>query len=105
MKTHIKIHKRYRKIHDTDSAKQKALRNLLAASFAHNKTNVIGTTMASYLTRNNSRFIFSHKTVWIPLRDMASILNRNTINSSINSIIKLHSLNVLHLIIYADHIV
>ena len=55
------------KIPNTDSAKQKALRNLLAASFAHNKTNVIGTTMASYLTRNNSRFIFSHKTVWIPL--------------------------------------
>ena len=71
------------KLHDTDSAKQKALRNLLAASFAHNKTNIIGTTMASYLTRNNSRFIFSHKTVWIPLRDMASILKGDTINSSI----------------------
>ena len=39
--------------------------------------------MASYLTRNNSRFIFSHKTVWIPLRDMASILNGNTIHSTI----------------------
>ena len=71
------------KLHETDSAKQKALRNLLAASFAHNKTNIIGTTMASYLTRNNSRFIFSHKTVWIPLRDMASILKGDTINSSI----------------------
>ena len=39
--------------------------------------------MASYLTRKSSRFIFSHKTVWIPLRDMASILNGNTIHSTI----------------------
>ena len=74
------------KLDDTESSKQKAVRNLLAASFAHNKTNVIGTTLASYLTRNNSRFIFSHKTVWIPLRDMSAVLKRKPINTSI----KLH---------------
>ena len=62
---------------------KKNVRNLLAASFAHNKTNVTGTTLASYLTRNNSRFIFSHKTVWIPLRDMSAVLKRNAINTSI----------------------
>ena len=39
--------------------------------------------MASYLTRNDSRFIFSHKTAWIPLRDMSAVLKRNAINTSI----------------------
>ena len=34
--------------------------------------------MASYLIQNKERFIFSHKTVWCPLRDLESILNGGT---------------------------
>jgi len=60
------------RLHQSDSSE--GVRRLLAASFAHQKTNILGSPMASYLTRNKSRFTFSHELVWCPLRDMKHIL-------------------------------
>jgi len=57
-----------------DSERSEALRRILAASFAHQKMNVCGAAMASYLTRNKSRFIMSHDSVWCPLRDLQALL-------------------------------
>jgi hypothetical protein len=68
------------KIRASDSQRSEAVKRLLAASFAHQKTNVVGAAMASYLTRNKSRFIFSHKTVWIPLKDIESLLEGGEAN-------------------------
>ena len=67
--------------HQSDGSE--AVRCLLSASFAHQKTNVIGGAMASYLTHNKSRFVFSHKTVWCPLRDIKKLLKGKQVNASI----------------------
>jgi hypothetical protein len=40
----------------------------------------VGAAMASYLTRNKSRFIFSHKSVWCPLKDIESLLEGGEAN-------------------------
>ena len=56
------------------------MKRLLSASFAHQKTNVVGAAMASYLTRNKARFMFSHKTVWCPLKDIESLLEGGEAN-------------------------
>jgi hypothetical protein len=66
-----------------DSDRSEGVKRLLAASFAHQKTNVVGGAMASYLTRNKSRFIFSHKTVWCPLKDMRGLLKGERAAASI----------------------
>jgi hypothetical protein len=58
-----------------DSEQSVAIRRLLAASFAHQKTNVVSAPMASFLIRNKSRFIMSHKSVWCPLKDIEALLN------------------------------
>ena len=47
----------------------------MAGAFAHQNTNVIGAIMASFLIRHKSRFIFSHGTVWCPLKQLISIVN------------------------------
>ena len=60
------------KIDNTE--RQEATRRLLAASFAHQKTNVISAPMASCITRNERRFIFSHRTDWCPLRDLRTLM-------------------------------
>ena len=66
-----------------ESERSEAVRRLLVASFAHQKTNVVGASMASYLTRNKSRFIMSHKTVWCPLRDIEALLKGGEASVSI----------------------
>ena len=56
-----------------------SLSRILSASVAHEKTNVIRGTLASYLTKTKSRFIFSHECVWCPLLDMRLFLeNKRT---------------------------
>ena len=60
------------------SDRSESIRRLLAASHVHQRNNVLHGTMASYLIQNKERFIFSHKTVWCPLRDLESILNGGT---------------------------
>ena len=61
-----------------------AVSRILGASFAHQKTNVIGASLASYLTRNQSRFIFSHKTVWCPLRDIKQLLTGDKVGALVD---------------------
>jgi len=48
------------KLRTYDSEKSEAAKRILAASFAHQSTNVVGAAMASFLTRKKSRF-FSTK--------------------------------------------
>ena len=62
------------KLRTYNCEKSEAVKRVLAASFAHQRTNVVGAAMASFLTRKKSRFLFSHKVVWCPLRDMQSLL-------------------------------
>ena len=51
--------------HDSDNSE--SLRRLLAASYSHQKTGIVGSAMAAYLTRHKTRFKFSHQTIWCPL--------------------------------------
>ena len=61
-----------------------AVSRLLAASFAHQQTNVLGATMSSYLTRHGSRFMFSHGTVWCPIRDLISLLDNKEVGARVD---------------------
>jgi len=56
------------------SDRSEAMRRVLVGSFAHQKTNVVGAPMASFLTRKHRRFIFSHGTGWCPLRDIKDLM-------------------------------
>jgi hypothetical protein len=67
-------HRALSKLQTQQSNSSEAVKRLLSASYAHQKSNVLGGTMAAYLTRNKSRFVFSHKTVWCPLRDIKALL-------------------------------
>jgi len=61
----------------------KACSMVLSASYSHQKTNIVGAAMASYLTQRGSRFIFSHSSVWCPLQDLISLLENKTINTNV----------------------
>ena len=67
-----------------DSDRSEAMRRVLAASFAHQKTNVVGAPMASWLTRYGTQFIMSHKTVWCPLHDIESLLDGGEVNAGLS---------------------
>ena len=60
------------------------VRHLLASSFAHQKTNIVGAPMASYLNHNKSRFLMSHTTVWCPLKDLKQLLQGGQSSASIH---------------------
>ena len=64
--------------HDDD--KKEALRVICRAAFAHNKENVIGAPFASYLTRHDSRFYFSHSFAFCPLKDIIAVLKNDRVN-------------------------
>ena len=68
-----------------DSNFSEAVSRLMCAALAHQSSNVLGATMASYLTRNGTRFCFSHEFVWCPLRDLCNIIEHETINFTIES--------------------
>ena len=70
------------KLRRPNSDRSEATRRLLVASFAHQRSNVIGAPMSSYLSRNEERFIFSHPTVWIPMRDIRALLDKRRASSS-----------------------
>ena len=61
----------------------KACSMVLTASYSHQKSNIVGAAMASYLTQRGSRFIFSHTSVWCPLQDIISLLQDKTISTSV----------------------
>ena len=67
------------RIHEND--RSEAIRRITRAAFAHNKSNVISPSFASYLTRNGSRFYFSHTFVYCPLVDIIKLHSNQTVNS------------------------
>ena len=66
------------RIHDDD--KKEAQRRVLRAAFRHNVQNVMGAPMASWLTRHNTKYLFSHSFRWCPLSD----LNRLLVNGAVS---------------------
>lgn len=68
-------------VRETNS--QESSRRILAASFAHQKHNIIGATLAAYIIRNESRFHFSHKFVWCPLHDIYTIISGKSVNTNV----------------------
>ena len=57
-----------------DDAKE-GFRWLVSAAFAHNDANIVGAPMAAYLSRNKTRFHFSHDFAWVPLEDLNDLLH------------------------------
>ena len=62
---------------------KEATRLILRAAFAHNTTNVISAPLASYLTRHESRFYFSHPTVYAPVKDLIKLQNKQDIGATV----------------------
>jgi Helitron helicase-like domain at N-terminus/PIF1-like helicase len=75
-----------------------AVRMLLASSFAHQSASVVGAAMAAYLTRNETRFIFSHSFVWCPLRDIRKLIHGGEIETmiSVNNKVTFFQCSALH---------
>lgn len=69
---------------NTSEERAEAMRILLAGSFAQQANNVVGPTLGSFLTRNGSRFLFSHETTWCPLEDIPEVFFGNNVNASIS---------------------
>ena len=67
--------------HELD--RPEALRRICAASFAHNRTNVISATMASYLLRQGTRFYVSHEFLYCPLKDLIRLHNKQDIQGTL----------------------
>jgi len=61
--------------------RRETIRLICSGSFAHNRTNVIGPSMAPILTRQKERFYFSHNTRLCPLQDLIRILHNEPIDS------------------------
>ena len=61
-----------------------SIQRVLSASFAHQKTNVVGGALSAFLTRNKQRFMFSHATVWCPLRDLKALLQGEKVNAMLS---------------------
>jgi Helitron helicase-like domain at N-terminus/PIF1-like helicase len=68
------IEKILSKTKDDDTSGSIAIRRLMRTTFAHQSNNIVGAPMASYLTRNSSRFYFSHTFSWCPLRDLRKLI-------------------------------
>ena len=68
--------------HEVDSSE--SVRRVMAGAFAHQQQNIIGAPLASYLTRHESRFIFSHGFQWCPLRDLQTLLDGGAVNVSVS---------------------
>jgi hypothetical protein len=76
-------HKIFSKVSKYENPRAEAVRRLLATSFAHQSNNIVGAALASFITRNGSRFIFSHSFVWCPLRDIKSLLHGEKVTTMI----------------------
>ena len=66
------------RVHEED--RPEALRIICRAAFAQNRNNVISPPFASYLTRHDSRFYYSHEFIWCPLKDVVRLHNKQDIN-------------------------
>jgi hypothetical protein len=54
--------------------RSEAISRVLGGAIMMQSTNIVGAPMASYLTRNDSRFQISHEFVWCPIRDLKTLL-------------------------------
>ena len=82
---HDEVHKSMKAMtgrkHDGD--RSEAVRLVCRAAFAHNSSNVCAASMASYLTRKEARFFFSHQFAYCPLRDLVRLQQRKPIPSTV----------------------
>ena len=65
--------------HEDDG--KEAVRVVCCAAFAHNKQNVIGPSLASYLIRNDTRFYFSETFNYCPLNDLIRLAHSETVSA------------------------
>lgn len=56
---------------------------MLSLAHKNQAENTIRPTLAAYLTRNKSRFIFSHDFTWCPLKDLKSLLDDGVVRAKI----------------------
>ena len=69
------------RVHEDNN--KEAIRRICRAAFAHNKGNVVGPALASFLTRNGGRFYFSHEFIYCPLKDLLRLLHDYSVESSL----------------------
>jgi hypothetical protein len=62
--------------HEDDG--REATRIICRAAFAHNKKNIIGPSMASFLNEFGSRFYFSERFIYFPVKDIVRLLNQDS---------------------------
>ena len=64
-----------------DDERAESLRLVIRGGFAANKTNIIGSSQASFLTRNKSRFLWSHEFAYVPLQDLVTLMTKGALGS------------------------
>jgi hypothetical protein len=69
------------RLHEDDG--KEACRRICREAFAHNKGNIIGAGLASYLCRHDSRFYFSHGFQYCPLFDLKKALKNEKLSSTV----------------------
>jgi hypothetical protein len=84
-----------------ESPFSETMSRLIGATVVHNSKNVTSAPMASYLSRNNSRFKMSHTSCFVPLRDIKEHLDGKELTKTIGVGCKLNcfeatSLDHLH---------
>jgi hypothetical protein len=84
-----------------ESPFSESMSRLIGATVVHNSKNVMSAPVASYLSRNNSRFKMSHISHFVPLRDIKEHLDGKELTKTIRIECKLNcfeatSLNCLH---------
>ena len=94
------MHKTLSSIRRHESDRSESVRRLLIASFAHQRVNVVGCPLASYLCRHHTRFIFSHSATWCPLRDLNNLLLDGEVSVSVchNGAVPYYQAKALHYI-------
>jgi hypothetical protein len=85
-----------------ESPFSESMSRLIGATIVHNSKNVISAPMASYLSRNNSRFKMSHTLYFVPLRDIKEYLDGKELPKIIRIGFKLNYLRRTLLTIYID---
>jgi hypothetical protein len=64
--------------HSDDRAE--SLRLIIRGGFAANKTNIIGSSQAAFLTRRKSRFLWSHEFAYVPLQDLVTLMKEGSLS-------------------------
>mmetsp|Transcript_27225 Transcript_27225/g.75108 ORF Transcript_27225/g.75108 Transcript_27225/m.75108 type:complete len:86 (+) Transcript_27225:1755-2012(+) len=66
-----------RRKHQLDT--QESIRTVMIGAAIQNKTNIVGASMASFLTRNPSRFLISHESNYFPVDELVKDLTEGVI--------------------------